>query len=516
MSRWRIIVLVLLLAAPILALAGFGGYYIFFERHWGFIIWWPLTTCFALAYALAWYWQRRNRLVPLPDFTPPLEWTARDREAWKLVEARARAAEQLSPARLTEFRFYVDTAQEMALELARAYHPGAADPIGMLTIPEILTVTELAAHDLAELVDQYLPGGHLLTLNRWRQTRQATEWYQTASNLYWFAAALFSPMETGLRYAASQLGVSRPWQMLQQNLLAWFYTAFVHRVGTYLIDLHSGRLRVGAGRYRELVRGQAAAAPGAASTEGSKRVVITVMGQVKAGKSSFINAFLGEQRARTDVIPATAEITRYELQPEGVPSRLVLLDTVGYGHNGPKEDQVRATQEAARESDLLLLVMHARNPARQADVEALASVRDWFAGQPELRMPPVLGVLTHIDLLSPAMEWAPPYNWQEPTRLKEEQIRAALTTVRDQLGDFLAGCVPVCCATGKVYGVAEWFLPTLVELLDEAHAVALLRCLRAEAEAGKVQKVLQQLLTAGAGLAQVLWQSYQQRNAPGR
>ena len=49
-----------------------------------------------------------------------------------------------------------------------------------------------------------------------------------------------------MRYAASQLGLSTPLQMLQQNLFVWFYTAYVHRLGTYLIDLNSGRLRVGA------------------------------------------------------------------------------------------------------------------------------------------------------------------------------------------------------------------------------------------------------------------------------
>ena len=58
-------------------------------------------------------------------------------------------------------------------------------------------------------------------------------------------------------------------------------------------------------------------------------MTVTVCGQVKQGKSSLINSLLGEQRARTDVLPATNEITRYELQPEGIPTRLVLLDTVG-------------------------------------------------------------------------------------------------------------------------------------------------------------------------------------------
>src|SRR5207302_8267610 len=114
-------------------------------------------------------------------------------------------------------QLYVDTAKDIALELARAYHPDAADPISTLTIPEILAVVELAAHDLAELVDRYFPGGHLLTVKNFRQARQAVSWYQTANNIYWLITALFNPIQTGLKFAASQVGVSRPWELLQQN-----------------------------------------------------------------------------------------------------------------------------------------------------------------------------------------------------------------------------------------------------------------------------------------------------------
>ncbi|HEV3255674.1 MAG TPA: GTPase [Gemmataceae bacterium] len=521
MSRWRVMVVAGLLTAPFLALAGLGSYYLWKERL-GFSVWWPMAGSLILGYVLGWYWQRKRQLLKPVAFDPPIHWTDRDVAAWKLVEARARAAAKVPPDRLIEFQFYATTGQEMALELARFYHPGARDPIGSLTVPEILAVIELAAHDLAEMVDQYLPAGHLLTINNWRQAKQATDWYQAFSKLYWAVSAVFSPIKTGVRFATSHLGMSRPFRLLQENLVLWFYTAFVHRLGTYLIDLNSGRLRVGAQRYRELV---GAAAPGPATSaaeplaqpaavdgaEEVRRVTLTVLGQVKAGKSSFINAVLGEQRAITDVLPATGEVTRYELQPAGVPTRLVVLDTVGYGHSGPREDQLRATQEAARESDLLLLVVHARNPARQADLELLQKLRAWFADRPELKMPPVLAILTHIDLLSPAMEWAPPYNWEKPRRPKEQHIQHSWSALRGQLGDYLVGIVPACTAAGKVYGIDEWFLPTLAELLDEAHAVAALRCLRAEADAGKVRKVLQQLLLVGKHAARVLWQNYGER-----
>jgi predicted GTPase len=510
MNRWRAAVLTILLVSPFLFLSGLGAYYLW-VNHWSFIAWWPMAACLALAYFLAWYWQRQQKLLRAVSFEPPVQWTDRDRQAWRLVEARAQAASGLDVNKLTEFRFYFDIGQEMALELAQFYHPGAQDPIGALTVPEVLAVVQLSAQDLAEMVDHYVPGSHLLTINAWRKAQQVTEWYRTASNMWWLASAVLDPVATAARFAASEIGMSQPLQLLQQNLLVWFYTAFVQRLGSYLIDLNSGRLRVGAKRYRELVQ-QAAPPPAGQpsppvpdAADQVRCVTLTIMGQVKVGKSSFVNALLGEQRAITDVLPATSTVTQYQLQPPGIPTRLVLLDTVGYGHEGPKQDQVQDTEQAAQKSDLLVLALHARNPARQADLEMLRALRGWFESRPDLKRPPILGVLTHIDLLSPAMEWAPPYNWQLPQRPKEQQIEQAVAAAREQLGQYLVGVVPLCTAAGKVYGVEEWFLPALMELLDEAHAVALLRCLRAEVDTGKVRKVFQQLWAVGQEALKLLW-----------
>jgi predicted GTPase len=506
MNRWRLLILAVLVAAPTLFLLGYGSYHLWWSG-WGVWAWWPMAACLSLAYLLGWYWQRKNRLLRVGT-SVPMYWTERDRQAWQLVEARVKASVKLDGDKLSDVPFYVETAQAMALELAGFYHPGAQDPISSLTIPEMLAVVELAAHDLAEMVDQYLPGGHLLTVRDWRRARQVADWYQHASSLYWIISSLLSPVNTALRYAASQAGLSRPFQMLQQNLLLWFYNAFVHRLGTYLIELNSGRLRVGAERYRQLVQKHTAAETSSADpSESVRQITLTLFGQVKAGKSSLANALLGEQRARTHVLPATAEATRYELRIDGIATQMTLVDTVGYGHAGPKEDQVEGTKQAARESEVLLLVLHARNPARQADVDMLQALRTWYEKHPELRRPPIIAVLTHIDLLMPAMEWQPPYDWRSPQRVKEKQIAEAVATAREQLGDLPAAFAPVCTAEGKVYGVQEWLLPALMNLLDQAHAVALLRCLRAEADTGKVRRVFEQLLSAGKEAARVIWQS---------
>ncbi len=507
MRRIRLAIIGFLAAAPFVFLLGMG-WYALWERGWSFWAWWPMTASLALAYVLGLYWYRKYRLIQPVDITPPAVGTNLDEQAWKLVEARAAAANTLVTEQLTDPQVYLTTAQELAAELAGHYHPRASDPVGGLTIPELLAVVELAAHDLSKLVNTYVPAGHLLTLDSLRRARKAGEVYQKASNLYWLVWMAFNPLKAGAQFMASQLGITRPWQLIQQNLLIWFFTAYVQRLGHYLIEVYSGRLKVGVQRYRELVQPPPA---GAAEPDKAPTVTITLLGQTKVGKSSLINALLGEQRAHTDVVPATDAVTRYELKLEDVPVRLVLFDTVGYGHEGPRKDRVPETLDAARRSELLVLVLHARNPAREADARMLREIAAWYAERPDLKPPPILAVLTHIDLLSPVMEWSPPYNWEEPTRPKERQIAEAVAAVPEQLGDELAYVAPVCTAEGKVYGVEEWCLPALASLLDEARGVAVVRALRGEADLGKVRRVFQQLAAAGGGALR-LWRERRRKD----
>lgn len=504
MSRWRIIVVVSLLALPFVLWAVAGSYYLW-TLNWGLTAWFVMAACMATGYLLAWYWQRTRQLLGPLSFDPQPHWTDRDAAAWKIVEARAKAAEKLDPALLSDVNYYLKSAQELALDLAKFYHPRAYDPISSVTIPEVLAVVELATHDLGKLVDQYVPGGHLLTINDWRRAKQATDWYDSAKNAWWLLSALFAPLQTGTRFAAAQIGLTGPLHMLQQNLILWFHTAYLHRFGTYLIELNSGRLRVGAERYRQLMEKGPDASPTTPAEPPPRQVIIALIGQVKAGKSSLINAMLGERRVLADVLPSTSGVNRYELKAEGLDARLVLLDTPGYAHAGPDNDQLAATREAARQADVVFLVLHAKNPGRQADANMIQSLRQWFSAHPELKQPPLMAVLTHIDLLSPSMEWSPPYDWRNPTRPKEQHIHQAALAAREQLGNVGIDVIPVCLTPGKIFGVEEDLLPAIASRLDDAHGIALLRCLHAEADEGKVRKVFHQLLAVGREAAKFAW-----------
>src|SRR5262245_20501510 len=252
MSRWRFAVLLTLFAGPFVFLIGVGSYHLWITG-WTFSAWWPMALCFALCFLLAWYWQKKKALLPLWNFAKIPHGTARDQDAWKLVEQRALQAESLPSEKFTDPDFYMRTAQEMAREMARFYYPDTADYYSMLTVPEMLSVAELAAHDLNEMVQRYVPGSHLLTVRDYKHARTAVDWYRRANNVYWAISAVFNPLKTAACYFAARYGTGGTWDLLQQNVLVWYYTAFVHRIGTYLIELHSGRLRVGVKRYRELM-----------------------------------------------------------------------------------------------------------------------------------------------------------------------------------------------------------------------------------------------------------------------
>jgi hypothetical protein len=519
MTRFRVLFILFLALAPFLFLMGAGGYHLW-QSGWMFWAWWPMMACLALASFFGWYWTRRAKL---PAATPdaPGYWTERDTAAWQRVLAKAKSFESVTVEQIQNPQHYSDVAIDLAKQVAELYNPNATDPFDHLTLPEILACVELAAEDLDELVQKYVPGSHMLRIRDLKRARQAVGYYNTATNAYWAGAAIINPLQTALRYAASKLALGTLIGKLQNNVLLWFHNAFIERLGRYLIELNSGRLKVGAKRYRELLAqhqtppvestppaqvstlqiGDAIipatpASPTAAPAVHTIRVM--VLGAVKAGKSSLVNAILGRTAATVDRVPVPGG-TQYDFTlSQGQPIRI--LDSTGYGQDGPNDADFAEAVDAARDADLILLVTHATNPGRQTDVILLARLRDWFATQPQFKMPPVLCAVTHIDLLSPKAEWQPPYDWQSGTRAKEANIRDCVNAVKEQLGTHVTGVVPVCALAESPFGVTEFLLPAIAAQVDQAHGTALTKALEQAASEGKYQKIAEQTVEAGKQL----------------
>src|SRR5689334_16720405 len=124
MSRWRVIVVVLLIALPFAFLALAGTWYLWVElKGWGFLIWCGTALSMAAGYLLGWHWQRKKQLLHPIITAAPTHWTERDNQAWHLVEARAKAIASVDPNKFTDLQYYVTVGEDMARELAVFYHP---------------------------------------------------------------------------------------------------------------------------------------------------------------------------------------------------------------------------------------------------------------------------------------------------------------------------------------------------------------------------------------------------------
>jgi predicted GTPase len=535
MTRFRLFVLILLFSAPFAFLMGAGGYHLW-NTGWMVYAWIPLFLCFAAAYFLAWRWTKRESLPPT-DVTPPGYWTDRDKAAWGKVVEKGQSFDKISPEQLEDPKHYTDLALDLARQIAEHYNPGAADPFEHLTLPEVLACIELASEDLDELVQKYVPGSHMLRIRDMKRARKAVGWYKTGMNVYWAGAAIFDPVQTAIRYLASRAALGSLMDRVQNNIILWFHTAFIHMLGRYLVELNSGRLRVGAKRYRELLAqhqsppvddpaarpaptpeavSQDAVTIAATTATGPKAITLTILGSVKAGKSSLVNALLGRNAATVDRLPVAAGV-RYDYTlrggepPTGSPHAplpagqpVSILDTTGYGQDGPTDADFAAAVEASRDADLILLVTQATLPGRQPDVDLLDRLRAWFAAKPHLRMPPVVVAVSHIDLLSPKAEWNPPYDWENGTRPKEQNIRECVAVVKEQMGERVSDIAPVCGREGERFGVVESLIPAMVSHLDGARGAAVLKAFDAEAGTGQYEKIGAQVLEGGKAVLGIL------------
>lgn len=530
MKRWQFLSLAALFIVPVVFYVGVAFWALWKTDQW-YWVGWLLPVCWCLAWGLYYAWTHGRKPSPVRTIEPPGYWSPQDRAA---VEKIARCQQQVVNAtseQLIDPHYYLETARQLALDLARHYNPDEKVPLDSVTVTELLAAAELALHDSSEWIREHVPGSHLLLLRHWRWLGKAPKYARIAGNATWVAAMVFNPLNIA-RYLMSRLAWDSASDQLQTSALRAFAEMFVERAGFYLVELHSGRLKLGADRYRaareqlaasralgltpsadgnsapttgDQARAEAASAAEKYAGVSPTEAIVAVVGQVKAGKSSLINCLLGERRAAVDVLPKTQGVQPYRLALESG-AALTLLDTQGYGGERSGRQEAKQVGEALERADLIILVLEATSPARQADAEFLEELRQRFADRPHRRPPPIIGVLTHIDALRPPQEWNPPYAWENPTTPKERNIRDAVDYNANLLRRELLALVPACTdlPRERVFGVDEFVLPAIVAHLDEARACSLLRVLHEDWEQQRVYMVFNQLKRAGIVVAKYL------------
>ena len=502
----RSVIIGILFSLPVLVYVGFGAYALW-ETGLFRWTWWIIPGCWVVTFAVASLWKPPRTQPDIGEL--PQHWTPQDKAATEIVVRFQQGVDQLSPDELTDLQLYFQKSQELAHDLAEHYHPNSKDPFSSLTVLEVLAAIRLAVEDFEEWFQASVPGSHLVTIEQWKLLGKAPKWAKRASDAGWLASMVINPLNVA-KFFSSKLTLKPIVDELRGELLAAVYLRFIRQVGFYLIEMNSGRLRRGAERYRETFGQLTGETLNPSSTQSSsevksKSVTVAIVGQVKSGKSSLVNALIGKREAVTDVLPSTTTISRHNFSIPGTEETITLLDTPGYGDAGATKTELKELHRAIQEADVILLVSDAHAPGKAADVALLQELKTQAQSHPELKPAPVILCLTHIDLLSPMMEWDPPYNWETPTHPKEKSIHDAIQAMRELFGEDVSEVIGVCSDVdrNRTLNIEEGLIPVLANSLESGKAVALLKTYERNLDHDRFKALLNQLKTSGKTLLNV-------------
>jgi hypothetical protein len=496
---------VLLLVGPVLAYVGLGMLWLW-ERGWvactvAAVLW---LLCGGIFSILAARWTKTAQpILPPLDWESPHLFAPIDRAAWKLVQEEAEKGETLAYDVLLGSDTYIETGRGLFRRLAGHYHPFVTEPLDDVPLVELMTALELAAEDLAGLCRQ-VPGGDLISLSHWRRAVQVAGYLNRANDLYSFVLPFLNPV-TGLTRLGTREWIVKPaWKSMQQNVLRWFYQAYVNRLGMHLIELLSGRLAIGAHHYRRLTKRPRMGSSGVLGEE-LKPLTMVVAGANGAGKSRLIAMI--EEACSGQMSLIKAKVAPLGIEPS-LFDRLKdahFVEAPGYPAASAAESRRTRAQRAAglaaaAECDLFVLVINGCHPDHSSDLAFAQAWDRWFQEHPHHEVPPALVVVTGID--------RPDFGGASKTagdgivsqEFRDSLIRAQFDSLRSLLPITFHEYAAVGLGEQTPAAVIEHVMPALTPLLLKAERTALLRRLHEVASRSRVGRLVQQIGQHGKSL----------------
>ncbi len=502
----RLWVTVISLVLPTLTLAPFGGVWLYQK---GYALYWVGGACLFVVTAFLFQLYLFRRLdiplkgtqhVELPEDRAASSWTPREEEAWKAVQT---VADKVELSHFASWQAFLGLGKETIEAVAKSLHPEVKEPVWQFTLPEALTMIEQVSLHLKPMVVHNIPFGDKLTVGqaiRIYEWRSAIDMAQRGWDI-WRMIRLLNPATAVTQEVRERLS-RQMYQWGREELAKRLARGYVREVGRAAIDLYGGRLRVSVEELEAHITGVSERDRRNAAQVQAEPLRFLVCGQVKAGKSSLINALVGEVRAAPDVLPLTDRFMAYELKRQGVP-QATILDSPGLA--GLDEPLEKLVEEAAQ-ADLILWVANAVRPDRELDSRALDEIRRYFAERPNRRRPPMLLVLSHVDRLRPMQEWKPPYNLADEQSTKAVSIRSAMEAAGGDLDFPQELIVPACLDPGIGIYNADAIWAEVLEQIPDAQRAQLVRTLRDIGEGVDWRKLRDQALNAGRILARAVFE----------
>ncbi|HEY9889368.1 MAG TPA: GTPase [Candidatus Obscuribacterales bacterium] len=484
LQRWQWLVL----ATPPLTLLGalflLAGVEL---QRWGLSWVWGLV---AIA-IVGWRWllsqwtkpeaARPGTLVPLAE---TLAATAQQvpPEQVEAVLRQTLTAAQADPPLWEDWATFSQRCQTLVRDIAHLYHPEVKYPLLNIYVPQAYGLIRGTVDELDRYMGVVAPALNQVTVAQVYQTYETYRALETplrrVFTLVDLSRWLWNPVGAIAREVSRPVG-----DQANQQLLVNFSQTLRETALTILcqqaIALYGGTPALTfeqAAPTAPQTQTLRALLEGATTTEAiaADPVNLLLVGRTGAGKSSLINTLFQQEQATVDVLPSTDQITSYRwVTPQQ--ASLTLWDSPGY-EQVDRPDLRQQVLAQATQADGILLVMAALDPALEADGAFLQAL-----AQQTGRDIPILAVVAQVDRLRPLREWAPPYDWQQGDRPKEQAIRAAIEYRQTQMGQWVQQFFPVVTqseADGRVAWGSEALAMQLVAAIAPAKAQRLAQFLR--------------------------------------
>lgn len=430
-------------------------------------------------------WQKRNgsvahddeALAPAGVDANP-DWQPEEKETFEAARRLIRSRTQTPVA-------WPDM-QGLALEVVTlvSERSGGKRPLSF-SLPEALLLIERVSSRFRLDLRNHVPYADSLSLETlhwiWRHrniAQRAAGVGQTAWRVFRFvknpAAAVAREIDSVVAGGHSNY--------LSAEAIALFQGTLLEEVARVSIDLFSGRLKFSDAELLDMRL--------ADSDLDRERLAnpdlplrIGFAGQISAGKSTLINAILGDDRAETDARPTTDKSAAYSACIDGIECHLI--DFPGLDGSASTGDLVSSE---LRQCDLVVWVARANRPAREIDRVAIAAWTDWFMENPARRRPPMLVAATCCDTLFDA--------WPFPEHALSTEARNKIASVVEGIGRDLGVELPVPVSAIE----PDWNVDTFGNMLTAAFGDALMvqrnRARLTDARPG----LIEELQTGGKGI----------------
>jgi predicted GTPase len=489
---------------PWLALIGVGGYWLW-QHDWLYYAVGILSANFALVYLLIRWSNQPNKptiFEPIVTTGNP-NWSALGHAAWAELEG-INAHWQNETDVLTNSSKVLALSNEVLTKMARHFHPDATHPILEFPLPYLLKLVTLVCNDIQHEVLDKIPGSHAIKVGDLLRAKQAVETLNKFKSLFNVGNWLFNWPGAAMAKARGILlskGVNTVANELSQHLIR----AYIDKLGYYAIELYSGQISLDDNSPTERLspKSEQNLSAIAEREQHTEPLRLLLIGQVSSGKSSLINALIGEMKCAASPLPTTSNITAHLLEREGL-QQVILLDTPGYGGLTPPHASMQLKNELNK-VDVILLVCNASHASRAEDAKQLDSIRQYFQTEcTNQALPVIIAVVTHIDRLRPLQEWQPPYNILSPDNTKASNIQHVCVAIAQELALPVTSLVPVCLAADKpVYNIEEGLMTLIQQELKAVQQVYYLRCLRFQQAENSWQQWRKQLLNTANTLLDV-------------